>query len=184
MFQIGTIAATLAVSVLLTASGTAAQNARVAGVTTTFAEGTVSFVAPPGFTPLTSAELTKHFPRYGGVAHAVGDPTRRSTIAYELDQDSRPTNDLEAGRTFFTDSANQDFHNPKWIANEIRRIGMRDWVVLEFVESVSPTPMRQIVMFSVHRERVLLFNFRAPVTDFPGVEQQLRAAMASVVVRP
>jgi len=150
---------------------------------TTFVEGTVSFVPPPGFTPLTSAELAQYFPRQGGVANAVGDSTRRITIAYELQEGAAPSNDLEDGKKAFTQSVNQDFQNPKWIANEIRRIGTRDWVVQEFTESVSPIPMHQILMFSVHRQRVLIFNFGAPTADFPKVEQQLRAAMASVAVR-
>ena len=150
----------------------------------TFVEGSVSFVPPAGFTPLSSAEFARFFPSYQGATNAIGDSTRRTTITYALEDGFAPSNNLERGRKVFTDSLNQTFRNPQWFANEVRRIGARDWVVLEFAESVSPTPMRHIFVFSVHRQQVLIFNFRTPVKDFPQVEAQLRASIASITVKP
>jgi hypothetical protein len=150
----------------------------------TFVDGSVSFVPPPGFTPLSPAEFARYFPHSQGPPNAVGDSTRRTTIMYALEDGIAPSDDLEEGRKVFADSLNQTFQNPRWFVNAVRRIGARDWIVLEFAESVSPTPMRHIVIASVHRKQVLAFNLRSTVKDFPSVEQQLRAAMASIAVKP
>jgi hypothetical protein len=151
---------------------------------TSLASLSVTAQAPPGFTPMSSAEFAKFFPRYQGTTNAIGDSTRRTTITYALGDGFAPSNNLEEGRKVFSDSLNQTFQNPSWFANEVRRVGARDWVVLELAESASPAPMRHIFVFSVHRQQVLLFNFRTPVKDFPQLEAQFRASIASITVKP
>lgn len=152
------------------------------GVRLTLADGSVSFVAPPGFSRLTAAELAKHFPRDGSPANVVADPARQTTIAYELQEGQVPSRNLEEGRRAFTKDLDQSVQ-PKWITNEVRRIGSRDWVVLEFTESISGQPLRHIFLVSVHRERALIFDFSTPVKDFPRMEPQLRATIASIAVK-
>ena len=88
-----------------------------------------------------------------------------------------PSDNLEEGRKVIADSINQTFQSPKWFANEVRRIGTRDWIVLKFAESASPTPMRHIVLASVQRKQVLVFNLRSTVNGFralsPGCARPL-----------
>ena len=65
----------------------------------TFADGRIRFVAPAGFTPLTTEEIAAEYPP-SGLGHAVGNALRTRTIGYEL-LSPAPSSNLEEARKFF-----------------------------------------------------------------------------------
>src|SRR5580765_1986020 len=94
--------------------------------TFTLANGGVSFVAPAGFTALSASELATKFPRTRPPRHAVGNASRRTTIAYDLADGSAPP-DIESGRKVLVESLEQQLPDLKWFSNRVNRVGQRDW---------------------------------------------------------
>jgi hypothetical protein len=149
----------------------------------TFADGGVSFLAPPGFTALTPEEIAVVFPRQGAPRHAVGNARRTSTIAYDLLDQKAPSNNLDELRQALMKNFVQ-LPKIKWVANEVRRIGNRDWAYLEFTALLTDRGVHNIVLLSVHNRRLLLFNFNSNVVEFPRLERALRASMATISTTP
>lgn len=145
-----------------------------------FAGGRISFVPPPGFTLLTPAELTAKYPRAGAPRNAVGNARRTTSIAYDLLDQRAPSADLEAARKFFASTYEQMFPTLRWVSNDVRRIGEREWAHLEFTAAARDQALHNIVLVSVYDGRVLIFNFNSTTAEFPSVERALRASMATI----
>jgi hypothetical protein len=167
---------------LFSAGPNFAQSASEGAGSYTFAAGRISFIAPAGFTPLTAEDLQAKFPVAGAPRNAVGNERRTTTIAYDLLDQRAPPNDLEGARTAFVGAYEQSLRGLKWVATDVRRIGPREWVYLEFVASAADQDIHNIVLMSEYDGRILLFNFNSTVKEFPEVEEALRASIASIAM--
>jgi hypothetical protein len=141
-------------------------------------------VAPPGFTELTAEELAAKYPRAGAPRRAVGNARRTTSIAYDLLDQRAPSSDLEAARKFFAAQYEQALPALKWVVNEVRQVGSRNWVHLEFTAAAADQDLHNIVLVSVYDGRVLIFNFNSTVVEFPAVDQALRASITSIATTP
>jgi hypothetical protein len=142
----------------------------------------MTFVAPAGFTALTESEIATKFPRTRAPRHAIGNASRRTTIVYDLFDNSTPP-DLESGRKAMADSLDQRLPDVKWLSNRVTRVGQRDWAYLEFTAPVLDGPIHCIMLMTIVDERVLMFNFNSTEKDFPTVRQALHASIASISVK-
>jgi hypothetical protein len=170
----------LGLVLLFGAGPNSAQSAPDGAGSFTFAAGRISFIAPPGFTPLTAEELRVKFPAAGAPRNAVGNERRTTTIAYDLLDQRAPSNDLEGARTMLVNAYEQSLRGLDWVATDVRRIGPREWAYLEFVASAADQDIHNLVLLSVYDGRVLLFNFNSTVAEFPEVEDALLASIASI----
>jgi len=149
----------------------------------TFAEGRISFQAPPGFTALTAAEMATRFGA-GAPRQAVGNPGRTTIISYDLMMDRANATALEAGRKHFTTTIGQALPGLKWVVNTVDRIGTRDWAHLEYTAKGEQGILYQILLIGVYDGRVLMFTFNSPVMEFPRVERAFRTSMATITAKP
>lgn len=149
-----------------------------------FAQGRVAFAVPAHFTPLGPDEMKLKFPSAGAPRNAVGNKKRTTTIAYDLLDQAAPSSDLEAARKTFTGAYERGLRGLKWVANDVRRIGSREWAYLEFTAAAADQDLHNIVMASVYDGRVLMFNFNSTVREFPEVERALRASIDSIETSP
>ena len=183
--QLGLIAVVASAAALLEAHGYGMPSGQdKSGPRYTFADGRVSFAAPPGFTPLTAEELAQKFPAGSGPRQAVGNARRTTTIAYDLLNQRAPSTDLEAARKTFAGIYERAFPALKWVAREVRRLGDREWAYLEFTAPAADQEIHNIVMVSIYDGRVLMFNFNSTVKEFPSVERALRASIATIAASP
>ena len=150
----------------------------------TFADGQLSFVAPPGFTPLTAEEIAQKFPRGNPPRNVLGNSRRTTTIAYDLLDQRAPSNDLEAARKTFVGIYEQTFRGLKWVATDRRPVGALQTAYFEFTAPAADQEIHNVVLVSVYSGRVLMFNFNSTVTEFSQVEPSLRKAMASIATAP
>ena len=114
-----------------------------------FAGGRVSFVAPAGFTALTPKEIAIKFPRPAPPKAVVGSPSRTTTIAYDYLEPPFTVKDLEPARKLFTNQFDSMFYKLKWIANDVRRMGDRDFVYFEFTEASFDIEFRHMMLLTV-----------------------------------
>ena len=94
-----------------------------------------------------------------------------------------PSSNLQEGRKAFAASLNQELGNPKFTVDEVRRIGERDWIVFEFIESRSGVPTNNIFIVCLYKQRAVIFSFTIPSKEFPRVEPLFRAAIASITIK-
>jgi hypothetical protein len=151
--------------------------------TFTLANGGISFVAPAGFTALSTAELATKFPRTRPPRHAVGNASRTTTIAYDLSDEPAGSTDLESGRKIMAESLEQQVPDLKWLLNTVDRVGQRTWVHLEFTAPVLDGQIHCIMLMSVFDARILIFNFNSTEKEFLTIRRALHASMASISVR-
>lgn len=156
--------------------------AQESGARITFADGRVSFVAPPGFSALTTDELAAKYPQSGAPRLAVGNARRTTSIAYDLLDQRAPSEDLDAARKFLADTYEKALPNVKWVGNEVRKVGSRTWAYLEFTANATDQELHNIVLVSTYDGRILMFNFNSTSAEFPRVEQALRASMATIAI--
>lgn len=149
----------------------------------TLAANRVSFVPPPGFTALSAEWLALKYPNPGAPRHAVGNPRRTVSIAYDVLDGAVPSKDLEALRAMQMQGLSQ-LPKVKWVASEVRRISNHEWVYQEFVSAAADQDIHNILLLTVVDDRLALFNFNSTVADFPRVESELRRAIASIKVVP
>jgi len=149
----------------------------------TLADGRIGFSAPPGFTALTAQEIAEKYRRPGPPRNAVANAQRTSTVAYEL-LDGRASPNLEAGRKAITADIERGLKNVKWVVNEVRRLGTRDWVQLELTESSTGTELHHILLASVYDGHLLRFTYTAPTVEFPRLERAFRASMGTIATTP
>jgi hypothetical protein len=72
----------------------------------------------------------------------------------------------------------------QFVANDVRRVGARDFAYLEFTAAAADQDIHNIVLLSVFDGRLLMFNFNSTVVEFPSVEKALRASIASITTKP
>jgi len=150
----------------------------------TFAEGRISFQAPPGFTVLTGADMATKFGA-GAPRQAVGNPGRTTIISYDLMTDRANANALEAARKHFTTTIGQALPGLKWVLNTVDKIGTRDWAHLEYTAPAGEQGvLYQILLIGVYDGRVLMFTFNSPVMEFPRNERAFRTSMATITAKP
>jgi len=149
----------------------------------TFADGRISFMAPPGFTALTAEELAVKYPNAQAPRQAVGNERVTTSIAYDLLEHRALPTELEALRLQLLQGFAQ-LPKLKWVASDVRPIAGRDWAYVEFTAATADQDIHNIVLLSVYDGRVLLFNFNSTVVEFPRVERALRASMATISTKP
>jgi len=152
-----------------------------------FAGGRVSFVPPPGFTPLTNEEMLGKFNRSGATPPkaAVGNASRSVTIAFGLTGQQVPANDLVKVQQVITDAYNGAGFVSRWIKNEIVELGGMRWVFFDVVTRAADTEVHNQALFGVLDLQLVAFNFNATVAEFSKVEGEMAKARQSIrVVNP
>jgi hypothetical protein len=132
---------------------------------------------------MTGELLATKYPRGGGPRQAIGNAPGTTSIAYDLLDQRAPSDDLDALRRGLQEGY---VHLPKikWIADDVRHVGNRDWAYLEFTAATADQDVHNIVLLSVYDGRLLLFNFNSTVGEFPRVERALRTSMATISTKP
>ena len=147
----------------------------------TLANDHVSFVPPPGFTPLSAEWLAAKYPNPGAPTNAIGNATRTTSIAYGVLNGMAPSADLQALRKLQMQGFSQ-LPKLKWLASEVRRIRNHEWVYQEFTAAAADQDIHNIVLLTVVEDRVVLFNFNSTTAEFERVEAALRASIATITV--
>jgi hypothetical protein len=148
-----------------------------------FAEGRISFFPPPGFTSLTADEIAVKFPRAGAPRLVVGNARRTTTIAYDVLDATARDFELDLIRQQLAASFEGALPTLKWVVNGLRRMNNRGWAHLEFTAPAADQDLHNIVLASVYDGHVVIFNFNSTVAEFPRVEQGLRDAISSIVMK-
>lgn len=151
--------------------------------TIVFGDGSVTFEAPAGFRALTVAEMARKFPRSADGSRAVGNESLGTTIAYGASVSPLTVDDLPEMQQTFTDMFEEASPGIAWIQNVVVEMDSKPWVYMEFTSEAVDTDIHNIILFTAHQGRVVMFNFNSRTAEFDQYEAALRRSIDSIELR-
>jgi len=118
---------------------------------------------------------SKHAPKY-----VVGNLRATTTIAYDLklhDLTGIPLNSL---KTSFEGVFNRIIPGIQWIKNEIIEKSGQQWIYLELTSNAIDADVHNIILITIFKKQMLVFNFNSTREDFPKYEKELRESIKSI----
>lgn len=147
--------------------------------------GRVSFVLPPGFTPMTADEIALKFPRRGGnqPQYAYANDRRSVAIAITFSSSAVSPQQLPELKDVLQRSIQQAIPNTQWLNQEIIQINSTSWAHLEFVSPAIDTNIHNDTYFTSFDGKMLGFNFNATVEQYGAFESALRQTRDSISIQ-
>ncbi|NJN31106.1 MAG: DUF1795 domain-containing protein [Synechococcales cyanobacterium RM1_1_8] len=159
------------------------SNSQNSNPRTYFANNRLSFIPPPGFTPLSSAEIATIFPGTAPPQHAYATSQRDGLVSISITDIPLAPTDLPDLRTYLVGFLETSVPGFQWLEHDLAKLGGQDWIKLEFL---SQTPEGQIhnEMYITSLEGKLLgFNFNATSATNPELRPQLLNSRNSIQLR-
>ena len=142
----------------------------------------VSFDAPDGFTALSRDEIAIKFPSTRAPSGVIGNARRTTTIAYELKQDKLTPEQLGEAKQAFEQLFERIIPGLEWKAKTIVQLQGQRWIQLEMTSHAIDTDIHNIMLIASREGRMLIFNFNSTKSEFPSVENALRASIRSIKI--
>jgi hypothetical protein len=143
----------------------------------------ITFDPPPGFTPLTQAEIDLKFPNKKGPQFAYGNDRRSTTVAYKVDGNLAITaHELREGLGPIGDSMARVVPGAIWIERKMINLGGADWAYFELTSNAIDTDIHNILLMGVWDGKLVVFNFNATKSDFVQLESALKTSLSSIKV--
>jgi hypothetical protein len=140
----------------------------------------VEFIAPKGFTELSLEEIQAKFPSRTGPDSAVGNERRTTTIAYGIRDVAVTDAILEEQLKQISTASSRAVPGFSLIEQGMRTINDRNWAYMEFRSTAMDTDIRNILLMSAYKGRMIVINFNSAESDFKELEPQLRESIASL----
>jgi hypothetical protein len=161
---------------LLAASPLFAQAGRVE-----LYDGTISFVPPAGFSQLSEKVVAAKFPAAQPGTIVYGN--ERATVSISIThppQRALTPEQLPEFKTFMESMLEGQSKGLQWVKKDIVQSGDRKWIHFEFVTTAIDTKIHNLMFVTVRDERMLAFNFNAPVAQFEANREALEQSRGSI----
>jgi len=146
--------------------------------------GSVSFVVPDDFTPLSQAEINAKYPSVNAPKQVIGSENRSTTIAYQLHEQPVKLSDLPDVQKAFTQIFDRVIPGIEWKQNTITELVGQKWLVMEMTSRAIDQDIHNIVLITSHKGKMLMFNFNSTKKNFPTMEKSLRDSIRSITLKP
>jgi len=147
------------------------------------ADKRVSFVPPPGFTPMTAEEIALKFPDYDRLPKYVyGNERRTVTVAITFSPANISPGQLPELKNFMVKFLTPVIPNIKWITQDFAVINNVRWVQLEFISQAIDTKIHNQIYLTSFQGRMLGFNFNSTVEKYDALKAELRKSRDSILV--
>lgn len=171
--------ARLALFVVLAVSPLLAESPRVE-----LYEGTVSFVAPEGFSRMADDVVAVKFPNaqpgtivYGNeratVSISITHPPQRVLTAEELPQ----------FKAFMESLLETQSKGLKWVKKEIVDLGGRKWIHFEFTTPAIDTTIHNDIYMTSRDGRMLAFNFNSSAEHHEANKEALEKSRGTILLK-
>lgn len=147
---------------------------------------------PDTFMPLPDDGIAAKFPAQRKPLGAFTSPNGRIDFSVTQKPTSFNNQDYALLLKIYKASIQNMYSKVEFLAEDIRTINKKDFVVLEFVSTVNDTrrgsnlaPIRryQSVQYAIEGDQQYIFTFTAPVDEQAQWQPVARAIMASVVLK-
>lgn len=145
-------------------------------------QGMGTFEVPDDFIPLSAEEMKKRYGEKPPSKFVVWNEARVATITYEVKNRSVPIEQIQVGLESMVASFERAIPELRWEEKKIVELSGQNWALLEFIRPgrVPGKDFRSFVIFTPHRERILMFTFEVLESEFPKAEKALRGCIASI----
>ena len=145
-------------------------------------EAALTFQSPDTFTALSKDEIAGKYFSNRAPANVVGNPSRRTTIAYDLKNQSLPPEKLGEVKAAFEKVFDRIIPGIEWIERKIITQQGQDWIFFEMTSRAIDTDIHNLMLITPRNGKMLVFNFNSTKGEFPEVEKALRQSMDSIVL--
>ena len=144
-------------------------------------EGMVSFVPPEGFSLMPDEAIAIKFPdaKRPTIIYSNSETTVAITISFPSQRGLSPEQ-LPELKTFMVSELPKRKKDLKWLQQELVEINGRRWIHLEFLSAAIDATIHNHMYITSLDERVLLFNFNAPVEDYAAYKDALEKSRDSI----
>ncbi|GAA4009883.1 hypothetical protein GCM10022408_22560 [Hymenobacter fastidiosus] len=147
---------------------------------------------PAGFVPLPDDGIAAKYPAARRPLAVFTDPSGR--IDFSVAQKPTTFNDRDYGLLLkiYKASIQNMYSKVQFLAEDIRTVNKRDFVVLEFVSTVNDTrrggnlsPIRryQLVQYAIQTDQLLVFTFNCPADEQAKWQPTAQAVMQSIIMK-
>lgn len=154
----------------------------------------ISMLVPAQFLPMTQSDLVNKYVSYRMPIAMFTSADRRIDLGVNQNSSPWSSGDLNILKDFYKAGILNLFTEVTFIRDEIRDIGGRSFVVFEFVSRVSdedqsfgglsnPVSNYTYIMYTLHNQRVLLFNFTSPISYRSQWQEAAHQIMESVRIK-
>lgn len=148
-----------------------------------FANDRVSFVPPPGFTPMTEQEIALKFPGNNRPQHVYANDRRSVAVAItfsnaNLTPEQLP--ELKAVMEEFLQKAKPDL---KWVERDLITLNGIRWVKLESTTKAIDTDIHNDMYFTSFDGKMLGFNFNSTVEMYDKAKADLQKSRDSITIK-
>ena len=142
----------------------------------------ITFEPPAGFKALSQEMIARKWPSNMAPRFAVGTPTGKTTVAYDLKPHQVPQDKLGEVQQQFTQMFERMIPGIAWKKNEIIEHSGQKWLMMELTSNAVDTDIYNIMMMTGYEGKMLVFNFNSTKDDFPQHEAALRKSLSSIVI--
>jgi hypothetical protein len=142
----------------------------------------VTFEVPEDFKPLSKEIIAIKWPTNRAPAYAVGTPSGKTTVAYDLKPNNIPQEALDGVQKSFTQLFERMIPGIAWRKNEIIKHSGQKWLLMEMTSNAVDTDIYNILLMTGYQGKMLVFNFNSTKEDFPKYEAALRRNLKSVTL--
>jgi len=148
-----------------------------------FDGGSATFTVPDVFTELSKDEIQAYFPGGDPPERGFGTAGRTTIIAYHLTKFVIEENNLPDVQESFTGTLNKQIRAIEWKQNDFVQLANQKWLSLEVTSAAGGHDVHNIMLFTAHKGRMLVFYFDSTKADFPKMEKALRDSIKSISLR-
>jgi len=151
----------------------------------------ISMKVPVSFSPMSRAEMVNKYVAYRQPIAMFTSDDRQIDLGINKNSTQWTENDLSILKDFYKANIQNLFTEVKFIQEGVKTIGNRDFVVFEFISKMtdedktfggisSPVSKYTYIMYTLHKDSVLLFNFSCDTRWRPQWQATAREIMESV----
>lgn len=152
----------------------------------------MSVKLPEDFSPLPASELGSKYISYRSPIAFYSDPSKEIDFSVNYSVSNWPSSDLEIVQSFYKSNVANLFDETEFINETIEEINGRDYIVFEFISSISETqsvlrPGATIkkyyyIQYTMMEGHVLIFSFSTPQRVIHEWQTVAREIMHSIKV--
>lgn len=143
------------------------------GERVSLADGQISLVLPPGFTPLAAAEIAEIFSSTNPPQYAYGNRDRTAFLAVSLPQQALKPEQLPEFKTFFSRFLEAFLPKFEWVNQGWQEFAGQRWGNLEFRIQGEKMKTQNSIYFTSFQDKPLLLNLSMKV----GTQDTVRPAL-------
>lgn len=148
-----------------------------------FANDRVSFVPPPGFTPMTEQEIALKFPGGNRPQHVYANERRSVAIAITFSNANLTPEQLPELKEVMEEFLQKAKPDLKWLDRDLITLNGVRWVKLESTTKAIDTDIHNDMYFTSFDGKMLGFNFNSTVEMYDKARADLQKSRDSITIK-